>query len=62
MNNFFKNAVLTLDINENSYITTHNISYIFDRFEKAIQKFKLDLSILLIKEKNAKLILLILFL
>ena len=63
MNNFFKNAVLTLDIKENSYITNYNISYITDPIEKAIEKCNFHSSILLIKEKqNAKLILLILFL
>ena len=40
MNNFFKNAVLTLGIKETSYIANHNIPYIT----------KFHLSILLIKE------------
>ena len=40
MNNFFKNAVLTLDIKENSYITNHNIPYITDPIEKAIERVK----------------------
>ena len=31
---FFKNAFLTLDIKENSYITNHNIPYIADPIEK----------------------------
>ena len=52
MNNFFKNAVLTLDIKENSYITNHNIPYITDAIEKAIAKYKFHPSILLIKEKT----------
>ena len=52
MNNFFKNAVLTLDIKENSYITNHNIPYITDPIEKAIEKYKFHPSILLIKEKT----------
>ena len=51
MNNFFKNAVLTLDIKENSYITNHNIPYITDAIEKAIAKYKFHPSILLIKGK-----------
>ena len=38
MNNFFKNTVLTLDIKENSYITNHNVPYITDPIEKAIEK------------------------
>ena len=36
MNDFFKNAVLTLDIKEHSYITNHNIPYITDPIEKGI--------------------------
>ena len=52
MNNFFKNAVLTLDIKENSYITNHNISYITDSIEKTIEKYKFHPSILIIKEKT----------
>ena len=54
MNNFFKNAVLTLDIKENSYITNHNIPYITDPIEKAIEKYKFHPSILLKKEKKTK--------
>ena len=52
MNNFFKNAVLTLDIKENSYITNHNIPYSTDPIEKAIEKYKFHPSILLINEKT----------
>ena len=52
MNNFFKNAVLTLDIKEKSYITNHNIPYITDPNAKAIEKYKFHPSILLIKEKT----------
>ena len=52
MNNFFKNTVLTLDIKENSYITNHDIPYITDPIEKAIEKHKFHSSILLIKEKT----------
>ena len=37
---FFKNAVLTLDIKENSHITNYNIPYITDPIEKAIEKYK----------------------
>ena len=52
MNNFFKNAVLTLDIKENSYTTNHNIPYITDPIEKAIETFKFHPNYLLIKEKK----------
>ena len=52
MNNFFKNAVLTLDIKENSYITNHNIPYITDPIEKATEKYKFHPSILPLKEKT----------
>ena len=48
---FFKNAVLTLDIKDNYYITNYNIPYITDPIEKAIRKYKFHPSILLIKEK-----------
>ena len=50
--NFFKNAVLTLDINENCYIINHNIPFITDPIEKAIEKYKFHPSILLKKEKK----------
>ena len=43
LNNFFKEAVSTSDVNENSYII--NIS---DPIEKAISKYKFNPSILLI--------------
>ena len=49
---FFKNAVMTLDIKENSYIANHNIPYITDLIENAIEKYKFHPSILLIKEKT----------
>ena len=52
MNNFFKNAVLTLDIKENSYITNHNFPYITDPIEEAIEKYEFHPRILLIKEKT----------
>ena len=51
--NFFKNAVLTLDINENCYIN-HNVPFITDPIEKAIEKYKFHPSILLKKEKKNK--------
>ena len=52
MNSFFKNAVLTLDMKENSYITNYNISYITDPIEEAKEKCNFHPSILLIKEKT----------
>ena len=52
MKKFFKNAVLTLDIKENSYVANRNIPYITDQTEKAIEKYKFHPSILLIKEKT----------
>ena len=52
MNNFSKNAVLTLHIKENYYITNQNIPYITDPIEKATGKYKFHPSILLIKEKT----------
>ena len=42
---------MTLDVKENSYITNHNIPYITDPIEKAVEKYKFHPSILLIKEK-----------
>ena len=35
MNNFFKNAVSTLDIKENSFIINHDNSHITDPVEKS---------------------------
>ena len=52
MNNFFKNAVSTLDIKENSFIINHDNSHNTDPVEKAIEKYKFHPSILLIKEKT----------
>ena len=43
---------MILDIKETSYITNHNIPYITDPIEKAIEKYKFRPSILLIKEKT----------
>ena len=40
LNNFFKEAVSTLDINENSYIINLNTINIPDPIEKAIDKYK----------------------
>ena len=49
MNNFFKNAVSTSDIKENSFIINHDNSHITDPVEKATEKYKFHPSILLIK-------------
>ena len=51
LNTFFKNAVSTLDINENSYIVNNESSTILDLVEKAIKKYEVHPSILLIKNK-----------
>ena len=51
LNTFFKNAVSTLDINENSYIVNNESSTILDPMEKAIKKYEVHPSILLIKNK-----------
>ena len=51
LNTFFKNAVSTLDINENSYIVNNESSTILDPVERAIKKYEIHASILLIKNK-----------
>ena len=51
LNTFFKNAVSTLDINENSYIVNNESSTILDPVERAIKKYEIHPSILLIKNK-----------
>ena len=51
LNNFFKEAVSTLDVNEDSYIINpENGVHISDPIEKAITKFKFHPSILLIND------------
>ena len=50
LNNFFKEAVSTLDVNENSYIINPNSINISDPIEKAISKYKFHPSILLIND------------
>ena len=40
LNNFFKEAVSTLDVNENSYIINPDSINISDPIEKAISKYK----------------------
>ena len=51
LNTFFKNAVSTLDINQNSYIVNNESSTILDPVERAIKKYEIHASILLIKNK-----------
>ena len=50
LNNYFANAVKSLDINENRYLLTENKN-IDDPIDAAIKKFALHPSILKIKEK-----------
>ena len=49
--NFFREAVSTLDVNENSYIINSNSINISDHIERAISKYKFHPSILLINDK-----------
>ena len=51
LNTFSKNAVSTLDIIENSYIVNNESSTILDTVERAIKKYEINPSILLIKNK-----------
>ena len=52
LNNFFKNAVSTLNIKENRFITNRSTDGITDPVDKAIDKYKFHPSILLIHLKN----------
>ena len=51
LNNFFREAVSTLDINENSYIINPDSKNIPDPIEKAKSRYKFHPSILLINDK-----------
>ena len=51
LNTFFKNAVSNLDVNENSYIVDNESSNILNPVERAIKKYEIHPSILLIKSK-----------
>ena len=51
LNNFFKEAVSTLDVNGNYYIINPHSINISDPIEKAISKYKFHPSILLINDK-----------
>ena len=48
LNKFFKNAVSTSNIKENSFITNKSLDGITDPIDKAIDKYKFHPSILLI--------------
>ena len=50
LNNFFKEAVTTFDVNRNSYIINPDSINISDPIEKAISKYKFHPSILLIND------------
>ena len=50
LNKFFKNAVSTLNIKKNSFITNRSLDGIRDPTDKAIDKYKFNLSILLIQK------------
>ena len=51
LNTFFKNAVSTLDINENSSIINQNFQNFDDPVDRAIEMYKYRLSIILINQK-----------
>ena len=51
LNNFFKNAIASLNIHENKYIV-ESIENINDPVDKAIKKFEFHPSILLMKKQN----------
>ena len=51
LNNFFKEAVSTVDVNENSYIINPDSINISDPIVKAIREYKFHPSILLINER-----------
>ena len=51
LNIFFKNAVSTLDINENSSIINQNFQNFDDPVHRAIEMYKYHPSIILIKQK-----------
>ena len=50
LNKFFKNALSTLDIKENSFITNKSLDGINDSIDKAIDKYKFHPSILLVQK------------
>ena len=50
LNKFFKNAVSTLDIKENRFITNRSSDGFTDPVDKAIDKYKFHASVLLIQK------------
>ena len=54
LNKFFKNAVSTSNIKENSFITNRSLDCITDPIDKAIDKYKFHPSILLIRKTSKK--------
>ena len=50
LNKFFKNAVFTLNIKENRFITNRSQDGITDSIDEAIGKYKSQLSVLLIRK------------
>ena len=54
LNSFFKEAVSTLDVNENSYIINPDSINISDPIEKALSKYAFHPSILLIHFFNIR--------
>ena len=52
LNNFFKQAISSLDISESSYIINPDSINISDPFEIAVSKYKFHPSILLIYDKS----------
>ena len=51
VNTFLKNALSSLDINENSYIVNNESNTVLDPVERAIKKYEIHPSILLVKNK-----------
>ena len=51
VNTFLKNALSSLDINENSYIVNNESNTVLDPVERAIKNYEIHPSILLVKSK-----------
>ena len=51
LNTFFKNAVSTLDVNENSSIINQNFQNVDDPVDRAIEMYKYHPSIILVNKK-----------
>ena len=54
LNKFFKNAVFTLNIKENRFITNMSQGSITDSIDEAIGKYKFQPSVLLIRQHPKK--------